>query len=122
MTKSKYTYLDDIDVWMNAKNQTTSSKKKTNKHKSREQENPYYDHNSKHDKKIKQFLDSIASYNKEVNEISYFINHVVLTQYGIRKSLQVFGDRGLAAVKKEMQQFLNLDVITPINVKTMTKE
>ena len=41
--------------------------KRTNKYKSREQENPYYDHNSKHDKKIKPFLDVIASFNKEVN-------------------------------------------------------
>ena len=40
----------------------------------------------------------------------------------MRKGLQVFSDRGLAAIKKEMQQFHDLDVITPINVKTMTKQ
>ena len=57
-----------------------------------------------------------------MNEITYFINHVVLTKYGMRKGLQVFGDQGLAAVKKEIQQFHDLDVITPINVKTMTKQ
>ena len=122
MTKSKYTYLNDTDVQINAKNQKSSFKKKTNKHKSREQKNPYYDRNSKHDKKIKPFLDLIASYNKKVNKITYFINHVVLTQYGMQKGLQVFDDRGLEAVKKEMQQFHDLDVITPINVKTMTKQ
>ena len=121
-TKSKYTYLNDTDVWTNTNNQTTSFKKKTNKHKSREQENPYYNHNSNHDKKIKPFLDAIVSFNKEVNKITYFINHVVLTQYGMRKGLQVFGDQGLAAIKKEMQQFHDLDVITPINVKTMSKQ
>ena len=107
---------------MNAKNQTKSFKKKTNKHKFRIQENPYYDHNSNHDKKIKPFLDAIASFNKEVNEITYFINHVVLTQYGMRKGLQVFCDQGLAAIKKEMKQFHDLDVITAINVKTMMKQ
>ena len=40
----------------------------------------------------------------------------------MRKGLQVFGDRGLAAIKKKMQQFHDLNVITPINVKTMTKQ
>ena len=40
----------------------------------------------------------------------------------MQKGLQVFGDQGLAAVKKEMQQFHDLDLITPINVKTMTKQ
>ena len=99
-----------------------SSKKKTNKHKSRERENPYYDNNSNHDKKVKPFLDAIALFNKEVHEITYFINHVVLTQYGMRKDLQVFGNQGLAAIKKELQQFHDLDVINPINVKTMTKQ
>ena len=40
----------------------------------------------------------------------------------MQKILQVFGDRGLVAVKKVMQQFHDLDVITPINVKTITKQ
>ena len=111
--KVKHDYVDDYVI---------NDSKRTNKHKSREQENPYYNHNSKHDKLIKPFLDAIASFNKEINEITYFINHVVLTQYGMRKGLQVFGDRGLAAIQKEMQQFHDLDVITPIDMKTMTKQ
>ena len=98
------------------------SKQKKKKNKFREQENPYYDHNSSHNKKIKPFLDSIASFNKEIYEITYFINHVVLTQYGIRKGLQVFVDQWLLAIKKEMQQSHDFDVITPINVKTKTKQ
>ena len=40
----------------------------------------------------------------------------------MRKGLQVFGDLRLEAIKKEMQQFHDLDVITPINVKSMTKQ
>ena len=121
-TKSKYTYLGSYDIQINAKNQTTSSKNKTNKHKSRKQENSYYNHNSNHDKKVKTFFNAIASFNKEVNEITYFINYVVRTQYGIWKGLQVFGDRGLAAIKKEMQQFYDLNVIAPISIKDMTKQ
>ena len=54
--------------------------------------------------------------------MTYFINHVVLTQYGMWKGLQVFGNQGLAAIKKEMQQFHDLNVITPIDVKAMTKQ
>ena len=111
--KTKHEYVNDYVI---------NNLKRTNKHKSLEQENPYYGHNSKHDKKIKPFLDVISSCNKEVNEITYFINHVVLTQYGMWEGLQVFGDWGLEAIKKEMQHFHNLDVITPINVKSMTKQ
>ena len=120
--KPRYEYLDDTDVAVNSKNWSTSSKKKTRNYKSREQENPYYDHNSSHDKKVKPFLDAIALFKKEINEITYFINHVVLTQYGMQKGLQVFGNQGLATIKKEMQQFHDLNVITPINVKAMTKQ
>ena len=40
----------------------------------------------------------------------------------MRKGLQVFGDQGLAAIKKVTQKFHNLDMITPITVKTMTKQ
>ena len=57
-----------------------------------------------------------------MNEITYFINHVVLTQYGMRKGLQVFGDQGLEVIKKEIQQLHDLDVITPTNVESMTKQ
>ena len=74
--KTKYEYIENYVI---------NNSKRTNKHKSREQENSYYDHNSKHDKKIKPFLDSISSYNKDINEINYFINHVLLTQYDMQK-------------------------------------
>ena len=100
----------------------TPTKQKTRKHKSCEQGNPHYNHNNKHDKIIKPFLDAIASFNKEVNEITYFINHVLLTQYSMRKGLKVFSDQGLSAIQKEMEQFHDLDVITPIDVKTMMKQ
>ena len=55
--KRKYEYIDDTDVVIkNSKKRTSSSKKKTMKHKSRDQENPYYNHNSSQDMKIKPFL------------------------------------------------------------------
>ena len=92
--KPKYEYIDDVLI-NNSKNRTTPSKKKTKKHKSREQENLYYNHNSSHDKKIKPFIDAIASFNNEINEMTYFINHGVLTQYDMRKGLQVLSDWGL---------------------------
>ena len=58
--KPKYEYLYDTNAAINSKNQTTSSKKKTSKHKSRDQGNSYSDHNSSHGKKVKPFLDAIA--------------------------------------------------------------
>ena len=40
----------------------------------------------------------------------------------MRKGLQVFDDQGLATFKKEIQQLHDFDVITPINVETITKQ
>ena len=40
----------------------------------------------------------------------------------MRKGLQVFGDQGVAVVQKEMQQFHDLDMISPIDVETMSKQ
>ena len=85
-SNSKYEYVVDA-VINNSKNETTSPKEQTNKHKSCKQKNPYYNHNSNHDKKIKPFLDAIPSFNKRINEITYFINYVVLTQYGMHNGL-----------------------------------
>lgn len=36
--------------------------------------------------------------------------------------LQAFGDKWVEAVKKEIQQFRDQDVVSPIDVKAMTKE
>ena len=40
----------------------------------------------------------------------------------MRKDLQEFGDRKVAAIQKEIQQFHNFDVIPPIDVKMMMKQ
>ena len=60
--KPKYEYTDDVVI---DKKGTTPLKQKTRKHKSREQESPYYNHNSKHDRMIKPYLDAIASFSIE---------------------------------------------------------
>ena len=94
----------------------------TRKCKSYDQGNLCYNHNSPHDKKINPYLDSIASYNKEINKIKQFISHVVLTQYRIQISLQVLGDREVVAIQKEVKKFHDLDMISPINMKTRKKQ
>eukprot|EP00957_Ditylum_brightwellii_P001886 144910-Ditylum_brightwellii.AAC.1 len=43
-------------------------------------------------------------------------------QMTTKKGLKVFGDRGIAALEKELRQLLHREVMHPINVKLLTKD
>lgn len=45
---------------------------------------------------------------------------VIITQYGIRKGLKVFGSAGDDAVRKEMEQLHNRDVMRPLSGQALT--
>ena len=47
---------------------------------------------------------------------------LVTPQYGIRKGLKIFGKDGSAAVLKELKQLHELQVISPIHPRTLSKE
>ena len=50
------------------------------------------------------------------------MHHIILTQHGMKKGLELWGEKGVAAIKKEMKQFHDRGVISPINPLTMTRE
>eukprot|EP00178_Gracilaria_changii_P013526 TRINITY_DN381_c1_g1_i1.p1 TRINITY_DN381_c1_g1~~TRINITY_DN381_c1_g1_i1.p1 ORF type:complete len:1004 (-),score=118.29 TRINITY_DN381_c1_g1_i1:1292-3985(-) len=50
------------------------------------------------------------------------IIHALLTQYGIKKGLKVFGQQGDDAVNAEMQQLHDLNVMTPKPPSALSKE
>ena len=50
------------------------------------------------------------------------VNHVIMTQYGVKKGLKLFGSRGTAAVKKELQQVHDRKVVKPVHPQELTRE
>jgi len=46
--------------------------------------------------------------------------HTVLTQYPVDKGLKVFGQAGANAVKSEMQQLVDLEVMIPVHKRMLT--
>ena len=54
--------------------------------------------------------------------INAYVNHMLLTQYGIKKGLEMFEQEGVDAVIKELQQMHDLKVVEPLHPSTVTKE
>ena len=65
----------------------------------------------------------VKAYINVVNDITYFFkptpptniisNRIILTQYRINQGLKVFGKKGEAAVRKELQKFHDRRVVEP---------
>jgi hypothetical protein len=47
---------------------------------------------------------------------------ICFTQYTMKKGLKLFGNKGIEAIRKEMQQFEDLDVGEPINPHDLSME
>ena len=43
------------------------------------------------------------------------LEHIVLTQYNLKQGIKQFGDSGKAAVLREIRQFHDRSVATPVN-------
>ena len=65
-------------------------------------ENPY---NNGDEEGMQNYLNSIASYSQPESAMTYFVNRVILAQYGMKKGLKLFGDAGVKAIEKKMKQF-----------------
>ena len=108
-------------------------------HKQREEQtqrwsqfDKYYDNKFIHDAEnpykngdeegMHNYLNGIASYNRPESAMTYFVNHVILAQYGMKKGLELFGDAGVKAIEKEMKQFNDQNVISPVHVSELTKQ
>lgn len=50
------------------------------------------------------------------------LEHIVMTQHGLKAGLREFGEAGTEAVLKELQQLHDADVIEPIKSESMTSE
>ena len=51
-----------------------------------------------------------------------YINHMLLTQYGISKGLRLFKNEGIDTVLKELKQMHTLECVEPLHPSQMTKD
>ena len=55
--------------------------------------------------KIKEFLNAMVAYSTPEQAIQLLVQHIAVTQYGMKKRLELYGERGIAAFRKEIQVF-----------------
>ena len=60
--------------------------------------------------------------NDQKQGLGTYVNHMLMTQYGIKKGLELFEQEGIDAVLKELQQMHDLKVVEPIEPSKVTKE
>ena len=56
------------------------------------------------------------------NGFGQYINHMLLTQYGITKGLRLFKSEGIDAVLKELKQMHTLKCVEPLHLSQVTKD
>jgi len=71
---------------------------------------------------MQEYLNAIATYHAPENAMQYLVNHIILVQHGLKKGIKIFGESGLEAIQKEMQQFNDRKVIIPVNPKDLSKQ
>ena len=64
-------------------------------------------------------METVARVDKAVSSA---INHIVLTQLGMKKGVKVFGEAGVRSIYKEMKQFHDREVVKPIKPEDITPE
>ena len=58
----------------------------------------------------------------ENNGLNAYVNHMLLTQFGIKKGLELFEQEGVNAVLKELRQMHTMEVVEPLHPGIVTKE
>ena len=67
-------------------------------------------------------INAMIEFNKLADGYTSFVQHMLLSQMGGNKGINVFGHKGTDTVSKEMQQFHDREVIIPKNPIQLTKE
>ena len=71
---------------------------------------------------MKQYVNAMVAFSNPDHTMSFFIKHVTLTQYGMKKGIELWWQRGIDTVRREMEQFHNRGVMSSIDPKTMSRE
>ena len=71
---------------------------------------------------MKQYVNAMVAFTNPEHVMAFFIKHITLTQYRMKKGIELWGERSVEAVKREMEQFHDRGVMSLIDPKTMSKE
>ena len=66
-------------------------------------------------------INEMIELNNPADGYTSFVHKMLLSQMGVNKWIKVFGQKGIDAFSKEMQQFHDRKVIIPKNTSQMTK-
>ena len=67
-------------------------------------------------------INAMIELNNPTDEYNSFFQHMLLSHMRVNKRIKVFGQKGIDAVSKEMQQFHDREVTIPKNPSQLTKE
>ena len=67
-------------------------------------------------------LTALSTFNSAEDPVLWCVDEVILTQYNMKRGIKLFRERGIAAVKKELQQMNDRAVVKPVSPQLLTKE
>jgi hypothetical protein len=56
---------------------------------------------------------------RDYSHLHATVDHLTLTQYSLKRGLKIFGNEGILAVKKELQQLHERDVLSPVDANKL---
>jgi hypothetical protein len=59
---------------------------------------------------------------RDYSHLHATLEHIALTQYYLKRGLETFGKTGVEAVRKELQQLHDRDVLCPVKANEITYE
>ena len=59
---------------------------------------------------------------RDYSQMHRTLENTVMTQHNMKKGIKLFGDAGIDAVLKELQQLHDRKALEPVNAKEMTTE
>ena len=68
------------------------------------------------------YMESHSTFAQLINLLQFAADHLLLTQLGMKAGIKAFGQKGVNAVVKEMQQFHDREVVTPLEPHDITPE
>ena len=68
------------------------------------------------------YINSMATYSEFNAASQHAIEHLILTQVAMKKVMKLWGEKGVEAIMKEMQQFHNRNIVKPLLPKKITAE
>ena len=65
---------------------------------------------------------TIVAYSEVNLATQHAVEHLILTQVGMKKGIKIWGEKGVTAITKEMKQFHDRNVFSPLKLEDITPE